>query len=293
MTDEPSSTSIEPPMTNDRPTATLDAQLAAAGVRLGDRNEAAQLAALALQQPLSWIFAHGDALLDSRVTQCFADFVERRAQGVPYAYIAGRREFFGRDFSVSPAVLIPRPETEHLVEWGLALQLPEDARVLDVGTGSGCIILSLAAERPEWRCTATDISKPALAVAAINRERLALPQVQLVRGHLMEPLDGAGFDLIVSNPPYVSEDDPHLASGDIRFEPEIALASGGDGLTHLRTLIETARHALNDRGWLLVEHGYDQAEAVRELFRHNGYDEIESRRDLAGIERVTGGRVRV
>lgn len=275
-------------MVSDAAGATLSDQVRAAGRILGDRDEAARLAALALGQPLSWIFAHGDEPLDPRLTERFAEMVERRARGIPYAYIAGKREFFGRDFSVSPAVLVPRPETEHLVEWCLALPLPNGARVVDVGTGSGCIILSLAAERPSWQCLATDVSKAALAVAAINRERLALPHVQLLNGHLLEPLDESGVDLIVSNPPYVAAGDPHLEHGDIRFEPEIALASGPDGLEHLSALVESARSKLSEGGWLILEHGYDQAPAVRELFRVNGYENIDSRRDLAGIERVTG-----
>ena len=269
--------------------STLAEQIRAAALRLGDRNEAARLAALALDQPLGWIFAHGDEPLDPRLVHRFAEMVDRRAQGVPFAYIAGRREFFGRDFSVSPSVLIPRPETEHLVEWSLELPLPDDARVLDVGTGSGCIILSLAAERTGWRCTATDISKEALAVAAINRERLQLPQVRFLQGNLLEPIDETGFDLVVSNPPYVAAEDPHLEDGDIRFEPEIALASSLDGLGHIRNLVESARSVLANGGWLLIEHGYDQAEAVRRLLRDHGYENIASRRDLAGIERVTGG----
>jgi len=271
------------------PGSTLDEQVRAAGRKLGDRNEAARLAALALEQPLAWIFAHGDEPLDPRQTHRFAEMVDRRAQGVPFAYIAGTREFFGREFSVSPAVLIPRPETEHLVAWSLDLPLPDDARVLDVGTGSGCIILSLAAERPGWQCVATDISKEALAVAAINRGRLRLPRVGFFFGNLLQPVDETGFDLVVSNPPYVAAGDPHLENGDIRFEPEIALASGPDGLGHIEKLVESAPGILVYGGWLLIEHGYDQAAPVRELFRANGYGNIESRRDLAGIERVTGG----
>ncbi len=276
-------------MTPVPPGSTLDEQVRAAGRKLGDRNEAARLAALALEQPLAWIFAHGDEHLDPRQAHRFAEMVDRRAQGVPFAYIAGTREFFGREFSVSPAVLIPRPETEHLVAWSLDLPLPDDARVLDVGTGSGCIILSLAAERPAWQCVATDISKEALAVAAINRGRLRLPRVGFLLGNLMQPVDETGFDLVVSNPPYVASGDRHMKTGDIRFEPEVALASGPDGLAHLKAIVEAARHMLSKDGWLLLEHGYDQAAPVRELFRANGYGNIESRRDLAGIERVTGG----
>lgn len=280
-------------MISDTPGATVSDQIRAAGRTLGDRNEAARLAALALGQPLSWLFAHGDEPLDQRLTDRFAELVERRARGVPFAYIAGRREFYGRDFSVSPAVLIPRPETEHLVEWCLELPLPEGARVMDVGTGSGCIGLSLAAERPRWQCAASDISREALAVAAINRERLQLPSVRLLHGNLFEPVKEVLFDLIVSNPPYVAAGDPHLKEGDVRFEPELALSSGPDGLGHIRKLVRGARNALAAGGWLLLEHGYDQAAEVRELFRAAGYQEIESRRDLAGIERITGGTIPV
>lgn len=276
-------------MVSEAPGRTLSDQLRAAGSALGDRDEAARLAALALEKPLSWIFAHADEPLDQRLAERFAEMVSRRAQGVPFAYIAGSRGFFGREFSVSPAVLIPRPETEHIVEWSLALPLPDNARVVDVGTGSGCIILSLAAVRPDWKCTATDVSREALAVAAINRERLQLSHVRLLHGQLLEPLDESRVDLVVSNPPYVAADDPHLKNGDIRFEPEIALASGPDGLGHLKALVESAPRFLSDGGWLLLEHGYDQAAAVRDLFRSKGYRNIETRCDLAGIERVTGG----
>jgi len=271
------------------PGSSLDAHVQAAGLKLGDRDEAARLAALALEQPLSRIYAYGDQPLDAAPAERLAELVAQRAHGAPFAYLAGRRGFHGRDFYVSPAVLIPRPETEHLVEWSLELALPEDARVLDVGTGSGCIVLSLAAERPRWQCAATDISKEALDVASTNRERLQLPGVRLLHGNLLEPVGETSFDLIVSNPPYVAAGDPHLNDGDVRFEPEIALTSGADGLGHIRALVKSARNVLAHGGWLLLEHGYDQAEALRELFRDHGYENIESRRDLAGIERVTGG----
>lgn len=273
--------------------ATLNTIVQTAAARLGSRNEAARLASLALGQPLSWIFAHGDEPLDPRTEEKFALMVEQRARGLPFAYIAGTREFFGREFRVSPAVLIPRPETEHLVEWALELDLPKKARVIDVGTGSGCVLLTLAAERADWQCTGIDVSKDALAMAAINRERFGFDAVRLLHGNMLEPLADIEVDLIVSNPPYVASGDPHLQQGDLKFEPEIALAAGPDGLEFIRPLIEQARKKLSTDGWLLIEHGYDQAEAVRELLRNNGYENVESRQDLAGIERVTGGRISV
>lgn len=258
---------------------------------LESRREAELIAGLTLGQSRAWLIAHDDALVDTPDHERFDALVEQRAKGMPIAYLAGSREFFGREFRVSPAVLIPRPETEHLVEWALTLDLPQDARAVDVGTGSGCIILTLAAERPGWKCTGTEISRQALAIAATNREHLGVDEVRLLHGSLLSPLDEAGIDLIVSNPPYVAADDPHLEQGDVRFEPQIALTAGPDGLELIRTLIEQARQKLTPGGWLLIEHGYDQAEAVRELFRENGYEQVESKTDLAGIERVTGGKL--
>ncbi len=269
---------------------TLKAQLDHAAERLGDRRECALLASLALKQPLSWIYAHGDAPMHPEAIRRYAELVARRAEGVPFAYLIGRREFYGRDFSVSPDTLIPRPETEHLVEWALSLDLPADARVADIGTGSGCIALTLAVERPGWRIIGTDTSTHALAVAEVNRTRLGADNARLVAGDLFEPLAAERQHLIVSNPPYVAAEDPHLAEGDVRHEPRIALTPGPDGLAILRKLIHDAPDHLLPGGWLLLEHGYDQAEAVRNLLRARGFDDIESREDLAGIERVTGGR---
>jgi release factor glutamine methyltransferase len=272
---------------------TLKAQIDQAAERLGDRRECALLASLALQQPLSWIYAHGDEPMRPEAIRHYAELIARRAEGVPFAYLVGRREFYGRDFSVSPDTLIPRPETEHLVEWALALDLPENAGVADIGTGSGCIALTLAAERPDWRVVGTDTSTQALAIAEINRTRLGADNARLVAGNLFEPLGEERFHLVVSNPPYVADGDPHLEQGDVRHEPRIALTPGPDGLSILRRLIHDAPDFLLPGAWLLLEHGYDQAEAVRSLFRTRGFDEIESRKDLAGIERVTGGRLQV
>lgn len=268
----------------------LKSQLEQAAVRLGDRREAGLLAAAALDQPLAWIYAHGDEPLRPEIARRYAELVARRAEGIPFAYLVGRREFYGRDFSVSPDTLIPRPETEHLVEWTLALPLPDDARVADIGTGSGCIALTLAAERPSWRLIGTDLSEQALAVAQVNRARLGCDNVEFIAGDLLAPLnDREPFGAIVSNPPYVAADDAHLLDGDIRHEPRMALTPGADPLAVIRSLIDQAPGHLRDGGWLLVEHGFDQGETVRALFTDAGYGAVESRRDLAGIERVTGG----
>lgn len=269
---------------------TVKELLARAAAVLESRREAERIAALALQRPRAWLIAHDEAGIEGVELECFDALVQRRAAGVPFAYLAGSREFYGRDFRVDPAVLIPRPETEHLVEWALAMKLPDQARVADIGTGSGCIILTLAAERPDWQCTGTDISSAALAIATENRSRLGAQGVELLQGDLLIPLGERQFDLIVSNPPYVAPDDPHLQHGDVRFEPDIALSAAGEGLGLIRRLIEDSRPVLATGGWLLVEHGYDQASAVRALFRKGGYEQVQSKSDLAGIERVTGAR---
>jgi len=206
----------------------------------------------------------------------------------------GRQGFRELDLEVTADVLIPRPETELVIEMTLEVLDAGPQRLADLGTGSGAIALALANARPEWRLIATDRSPAALEVARRNVSATGLgSQVRLIESDWYTGLDASDMplDTIVSNPPYVAANDPHLEHGDIRFEPEIALASSPDGLWHLRALVESARSKLSDDGWLLLEHGYDQAAAVRELFRVNGYENIESRRDLAGIERVTGGRL--
>jgi release factor glutamine methyltransferase len=271
------------------PAPTLAAALAEAERYVGDRAEARRLAGLALGRPASWILAHPEAILSDDAHARLRDLAARRADGVPFAYLAGEREFYGYSFTVDPAVLIPRPETEHVVEWALSLDLPETADVVDIGTGSGCIALSLAAERPGWNVTGTDVSTEALSVAARNRWLLGLARVDLLPGDLLDAVGDRRFDLIVSNPPYVAADDHHLRSGDVRFEPKVALTAGPDGLSVIRELVAGAPACLEPGGWLLVEHGHDQAEAVRTLLSDAGYEAVETRRDLAGIERVTGG----
>jgi release factor glutamine methyltransferase len=219
--------------------------------------------------------------------------VAQRALGRPVAYLTEQREFYGREFIVGDDVLIPRPETEVLVEAALE-RMERKAAVADLGTGSGAIAVTIACERSLATVTATDASAAALATAKRNARRQGCDQrVRFLEGSWYEPLAGWHFDLIVSNPPYVPAGDPHLAKGDLRFEPPHALTDGGaDGLDSIRTIIAGASDHLNSGGWLLLEHGYDQAEAVRMLLEAAGFADIVSLPDLAGIARVAGGRVR-
>lgn len=224
------------------------------------------------------------------LVEAFAALAARRASGEPVAYIIGEREFYGLIFKVTPAVLIPRPETELLVELALE-RIPADApcRVLDLGTGSGCVALAIARQRPQSRVTATDCSRDALAVASANARALDVRNVEFVRGDWFDAVAGRRFDLVVSNPPYIAAGDAHLCEGDLRFEPEGALAAGADGLECIRRIVRNAAAHLSVGGWLLLEHGYDQARACRKLLDDAGFRKMLSRCDLAGIERVSGG----
>ena len=214
--------------------------------------------------------------------------VGRRIGGEPIAYIVGQREFFGLPFRVTPAVLIPRPDTELIVELALE-RLPAQARMLDMGTGSGAIAVAVAHTRPDAQVTALDVSEEALAVARANAEANGA-RVRFLRSDWYAALNGERFHLIVSNPPYIVAGDRHLGEGDLRFEPVDALTDHADGLSDLRTIVDGAAPHLEHGGWLLLEHGYDQAEAVRAMLKARGFDEVQSWRDLAGIERVSGGR---
>jgi release factor glutamine methyltransferase len=247
----------------------------------------------------AWLAAHaGDPLPLAAATAFFA-LAKRRRDGEPVAYLTGHREFWGLDLSVTPAVLIPRPETETLVEIALErLDANQDARVLDIGTGSGAVALAIARERPRARVLATDRSEAALAVAAGNRTRLALANVCLASADVYDGLAGVDpafappYALIVSNPPYVADDDRHLREGDLRFEPRAALAAGRDGLDVIRRVVAGAPARLVPGGSLAVEHGHDQADLVPALFETAGFGDISGRRDLAGIRRVVVGRYR-
>jgi len=258
------------------------------------RLETQVLLCQACSRPRAWLVAHDLEVLDSAPANAFSALLERRLAGEPIAYITGEREFYGLSFQVTPAVLIPRPETELLVEQALA-RLPENraSRVLDLGTGSGAIALTLAKLRPQAVVTAVDLSPAALAVARNNAQRLALANVDFVQSAWYAALPPhSRFELIVSNPPYIAAGDPHLAQGDVRFEPPAALASGPDGLDDIRVIIAGAVVHLAHGGWLLFEHGYDQAGACRALLEQAGFCEVASVDDLAGIARVSLGRCR-
>ncbi len=227
--------------------------------------------------------------LDADEFSCYAGLVERRLQGEPVAYLLGEREFFGHAFRVTPATLIPRPDTELLVE--LILQYAEKQkshRVLDMGTGSGVIAISVALARPDLEVVALDASSAALEVAIGNAKALNASNLRFLRSDWFSSLEGARFDLIASNPPYIEADDHHLQG--LRFEPKSALVSGRDGLDDIRHIVAGAGKHLNPGGWLMLEHGCDQAASVRDLLRQSGFAEVSSARDLSGMERVSIGR---
>jgi release factor glutamine methyltransferase len=254
------------------------------------RLEAQILIARALEVNRAWLVAHDRDRPTAHQQHAIETLIARREAGEPVAYILGEREFYGRTFKVSPDVLIPRPDTELLVEAALE-RLPPDApaRVLDIGTGSGCIALTLALDRPAWQLTAVDISPSALKIAQFNAAHLGA-RVDFVQSDLFDNLDAAPFDAIVSNPPYVAAADPHLARGDVRFEPAGALTAGPAGLDVLARLIAQAPGHLCPGGWLLLEHGWDQGDKCQGLMAQSGFMDIQTLTDLAGHPRVTLGR---
>lgn len=268
--------------------ASIAATLAAARQRI-PAGEARMLLGYLLGRNTAWLEAHRDDALEEPAVSRFEAWVERREAGEPVAYLFGQREFYGRDFSVSPAVLIPRPETELLVEWALQkmANLPRP-RILDLGTGSGCLAISLALECPAASVTAVDASAAALAVAGQNARSLGAA-VCFVESDWYAALDSERFDLIVANPPYIAPNDPHLSQGDLRFEPASALAAADNGLADLRRIVAGAPDHLAPGGWLLCEHGYDQAEAMAHMLAGADFRSLEQHRDLAGIVRVSGG----
>ncbi|HVE50118.1 MAG TPA: peptide chain release factor N(5)-glutamine methyltransferase [Casimicrobiaceae bacterium] len=239
----------------------------------------------------AWLLAHDrDAISHEAATQFFA-LAKRRRDGEPIAYLVGRREFWGLDLGVTRAVLIPRPETETLVEAALArIPQDQDTRVLDLGTGSGAIALAIAKERSRARVFATDISPEALDVARSNASRLRIDNVTFIESdwYVDVPIDP--LDIIASNPPYIAPDDPRLEQGDLRFEPRVAQTPGPDGLSAIKVVIFGALSRLKPGGWLLIEHGYDQSAIVTKLFAGGGFEAIVRLRDLAGIHRVVAGR---
>ena len=265
-----------------------------------DRLDAQILLSTILQKPHSWLIAHDSDPLTAPDQARFLDWLQRRLTGEPVAYIVGDKAFFGLTLAVSPDVLIPRPDTETLVEWALDIlnaahpaapannTEPHPARVLDLGTGSGAIALAIQHQRPDVQVTAVDASEAALRMAQSNAQRLNLP-VRFVHGNWLAPVAGERFDLIVSNPPYIAEDDPHMAA--LGHEPKQALTSGPDGLDDLRQIIAAAPAHLVPGGWLLLEHGYNQPVAVSQLLSGQGFINVSTRFDLGGQPRCTGGQL--
>ncbi|WP_237045458.1 peptide chain release factor N(5)-glutamine methyltransferase [Aquipseudomonas alcaligenes] len=257
------------------PTARLDAELLLAAV---------------LGKPRSYLRTWPEHEPGAEQLAAFAALLERRRMGEPVAYILGHQGFWSLDLEVAPHTLIPRPDTELLVETALQLAPATPQRVLDLGTGSGAIALALASERGGWQVIGVDRIAEAVALAERNRQRLKLGNAEFRQSSWFDGLAGERFGLILSNPPYIAADDRHLGEGDVRFEPLSALVAGVDGLDDIRQIIAQAPRHLQAGGWLLLEHGYDQAEAVRELLAAAGFTAVDSRRDLGGHQRISLGR---
>lgn len=279
------------------PAATVAQLLAQAVAALGDnsatpRIDAEALATHALHLSKSELITRAGHVVDDAERGDFLNLVARRRAGEPIAYLTGRREFWSLDFHVSPAVLIPRPETELLVEQALA-RIPEDAAwtIADLGTGSGVIAAAIAHERRRCHVIATDISTAALAVARTNAQHLGITNVEFRHGEWLQPLAGMRLDLILSNPPYLAAHDPHLTQADVRFEPVDALVAGADGLAAIRIIARDARSHLRHGGYLLLEHGFDQAAAVRAILVEQRYGSVATYPDLQRLPRVSVGVV--
>ncbi len=234
----------------------------------------------------AWLLLHDSDELSLNTYALYNDLMQRRLDHQPLAYLTGQQEFHGLTLQVDQRVLVPRPDTETLVDWALVLELPQQAHVLDLGTGSGAVALSLKNARPDWNVTALDASEDALAVAAGNAAKLQL-EVMFLHSQWFSQVQDK-FDLIVSNPPYIAQGDPHLPA--LRAEPLQALVSGEDGLDDIRHITAQATAHLNPGAWLLLEHGFDQAPAVRQLLASQGFVQVQSRKDIAGINRCSGGQ---
>ncbi|WP_218421783.1 peptide chain release factor N(5)-glutamine methyltransferase [Stutzerimonas stutzeri] len=255
------------------------------------RLDAEWLLAAALGKSTSYLRTWPEREVPGDLAERFAADLARRRRGEPVAYILGRQGFWSLELEVAAETLIPRPDTELLVETALQLIPATPARVLDLGTGTGAIALALAAERPQWQVSGVDRIKAAVRLAERNRLRLGLHNAAFTLSDWFAGLNGERFQMIVSNPPYIPASDPHLLQGDVRFEPQSALIAGADGLDDIRTIIAQAAAHLQSGGWLLLEHGYDQAEAVRMLLLSHGFEDVQSRLDLGGHERISLGRL--
>ena len=271
--------------------ARVDALLAAADLpdSPSARLDAELLLAHVLGKPRSYLRTWPEHEPSAEQVAAFQALLARRRQGEPVAYLLGRQGFWSLQLEVAPHTLIPRPDTELLVETALQLLPATPLAALDLGTGTGAIALALASERPAWRLTGVDRIDETVVLAERNRAALHLSNATFLPSHWFSALGGQRFALIVSNPPYIRSDDQHLSQGDVRFEPASALVAGRDGLTDLREIIAQAPDYLEHGGWLLLEHGYDQAAAVRELLLARGFGQVESRRDLGGHERISLG----
>lgn len=243
-----------------------------------------------IHQQRGYLYTWPDERLTSDQVTAFGEMVARRLLGTPIAHIVGEREFWSLPFMVNPTTLIPRPDTEILVETALNLPLADNARVLDLGTGTGAIALSLAYEKSEWKITAVDKIIEAVALAKANRAHLKLPQVEIVQSDWFDSVGSYDFNLIVSNPPYIDETDEHLSQGDVRFEPQSALTAGEEGFADLYHIASCARDYLAPGGYLLLEHGYGQAIQLRDKMIELGYENVATVRDFGSNDRCTLGR---
>ncbi len=257
------------------------------------RLDAEVLLAHCLNKTRTWLVTWPDKTLEQNQQQAFRQQLQRRLEGEPVAHIIGEREFWSLPLKVNQHTLIPRPDTELMIEVLLAAYPQDrDIRMLDLGTGSGAIALAMASEKPEWTITATDRSADALQIARENAEQLSIDNVRLLQGSWFDAIEqeaATAFDIIASNPPYIAEADPHLEQGDVRFEPRSALTSGEDGLDDIRLISQNAMHYLKPGGRLIVEHGFDQEAGVYDIFSRAGYQTITRYRDLAGNPRLTSG----
>ena len=249
------------------------------------------LLAACLQREVIYLHTWPEKLLDELQMKTFQKYIRQRSLGHPVAHIIGYRDFWSLRLKVSPATLIPRPETELLVEIALNINLVEDSTVLDLGTGTGAIALALASENPYWTITGLDKSSQAVSLAKDNAVMNNLERVNFIQSDWFSAIEDQQFDLIVTNPPYIEENNQYLQQGDVRFEPSSALTSGVDGLDDIRFIVSQSKHYLTDNGWLLIEHGFQQSSQVMNILRAHGFNQIRSELDLNGLPRVTLGYI--
>lgn len=273
---------------------TIDDALRMATARLAfsptPRLDAEVLLAHLCGKDRTWLYTWSDRSLTPEQIAEFETLLDRRAEGWPVAYLTGTREFWGLALKTSPATLIPRPDTERLVEVAIESAVASHGELLDLGTGTGAVALAFASERRGWQVTGVDLTADAVELALANASDLAIPNARFMRSDWFSALAGCRFDIIVSNPPYIDADDPHLTRDDVRFEPRSALVAAGGGLADLITLADQAPIHLNPEGWLWMEHGFAQAAQVRDILSRRGFVNVASQRDLGGHERVTGGQ---